>query len=427
MDRKNECSGGMDRRQFLAMSAALGLTGLCGEAFAMQPSDYEEPALTDDLRRRALDGELPRRPLGRTGEELTILGFGGFHLLEVSESHAEGLLDFYLDAGGNFVETAIGYGRGDSERKIGRVMVRRRDDCFLSTKTYHRTRAQAAQHIDQSLRNLQTDHVDNLFMHNVSKDEDLDTILSDDGALRAAEDARDAGKVRFISITSHAPHVLLRAVKSYPFDAVMEWINYYDHFNFPIIYDEIIPECRRRGIGVICMKPVADGLLYRPESAQKAFRWVWSIDDVTAAAAGNNTMYQLASNLALAKSFNPLTDREKADLYASAPEMANYVCRRCRSCMPNEAGLDIPEVFRLEGYFDRQMMPGPVMDLPDMDLRKGLNNWFGNRDYARAAYAALDRKVKTDTDCSDVEPRCPYHLPITAKLKWAAEKLTSTD
>jgi len=393
----------------------------------MQPTDYTEPEVTDELRRRAMEGELPTRPLGKTGERLTILGFGGFHLLEVSEEKAEDLLDFYLDAGGNFVETAIGYGKGDSERKIGRVMKRRRDDCFLSTKTYHRTRAQAAEHIDQSLKNLQTDHVDNLFMHNVRTDEDLDRSLSDDGALRAAEDARDAGKVRFISITSHAPHVLLRAVKSYPFDAIMEWINYYDYLNFPIIYDEIIPECRRRGIGVICMKPLADGLLYRPESAAKAFRWVWSMDEIASAATGNNTLYQLASNLALAKSFVPLSSEEREQLYASSPEMANYVCRRCGKCMPNAAGLDIPEIFRLEGYFDRQMMPGPVMDLPDKDLRQGLCNWFGNRDYARAAYAALERKVTPDVDCSDVEPRCPYGLPIAAKLKWAAKKLTSTE
>lgn len=92
--------------------------------------------------------------------------------------------------------------------------------------------------------------------------------------------------------------------------------------------------------------------------------------------------------------------------------------------MPNAAGIDIPEVFRLEGYFDRQMMPGPVTSLPDQDLRKGLNNWFGNQAYARAEYAKLEPKVTAETDCSDVEPRCPYRLPITAKLKWAAEKLS---
>ena len=389
----------------------------------MIPSDYKEPAVTDALRRRALDGPLPARRLGKTGVELTILGFGGFHLLEVSPEKAEELLDFYLDAGGNFIETAAGYGNGESERKIGRVMARRRAECFLSTKCYFRDGPNSARQIEQSLANLRTDHVDNLFMHNVHSPADLDRIMSDDGALRAAEDARRAGKVRFISITSHLPEVLLQAVRSYPFDAVMEWINYFDHFNFPLIYTDLIPACVERGIGIICMKPLADGLLYG--SAERALRWVWTLPQVASAVAGNNTVHQLAVNLALAKNHRPMSERERDQLYLDAPEMANYVCRRCMKCMPNAAGLDIPEIFRLEGYFDRQMMPGPVMLLPDADLRKGLSDWFGNQPYARAEYARLVRKVAPGTDCSDVEPRCPYRLPITAKLHWAARKLTS--
>jgi predicted aldo/keto reductase-like oxidoreductase len=415
----------MDRRHFLKLSAAVGVAGLSAEALGMIPSDYSEPPVTEELRRRALEGDLPRRALGRTGEQLTIVGFGGFHLLEVSEREAQELLNFYLDAGGNFIETAIAYGDGDSERKIGRVMKTRRDECFLSTKTHHRGRKEAAESIDRSLRHLQTDHVDNLFVHSVSSHEDLRRIASDDGALRAAEDARDAGKVRYISITSHLPEVMLAAVRAYPFDAIMERINYYDYFNFPLIHEEIIPACVERGIGVICMKPVADGLLYRAASAPKAFRWVWSMPEVTSAATGNNTMHQLATNLALAKDHEPMDDDEREALYLSAPEMASYVCRRCGSCMPNAAGLDIPAVFGCEAYLDRQMLPGPVMDLPDMEMRRRLSGWFNNADYARERYAALDRQVPPDVDCSDVEPRCPYGLPITAKLKWAHEKLNS--
>jgi predicted aldo/keto reductase-like oxidoreductase len=417
------CRRGIDRRGFLACSAALGIGGLALEVLGMIPSDYEERGVTDDLRRRALEGALPRRKLGKTGAELTIIGFGGFHLLEVSPEKAQELLNFYLDAGGNFIETAAGYGDGDSERKIGAVMARRRDECLLSTKTFWRDKARAARQIDQSLHNLQTDHVDNLFMHNVQSAEDLDRILSEDGALRAAEDARRAGKVRFISITSHLPETLLQAVKSYHFDAVMEWINYFDQFNFPLIYSDIISACTEQGTGVICMKPLADGLLYA--TAERAFRWVWTMPQVTSVATGNNDMFQLASNLALAKSYQPMTEAEKERLYFDAPELASYVCRRCMKCMPNVAGIDIPEVFRLEGYFDRQMMPGPIEAVPDQDLRKGLNNWFGNQAYARAEYAKLEPKVTAATDCSEVEARCPYRLPITAKLKWAAQKLAS--
>jgi len=255
------------RRRFLALSAGLGLAGLSTEALGMIPKGYEEPPLDDWLRRRALEGELPRRPLGETGVELTILGFGGFHLLEVSPREAEELLNFYLDGGGNFIETAAGYGKGDSERKIGRVMAGRRDECILSTKTHGRTRRAAAESIEQSLRNLHTERVDNLFMHNVRTEADLERITSEDGALRAAEEAREAGKIRFISVTSHSPQVLLKAVQSYPFDAVMEWINYLDYFNFPIIHERIIPECRRRGIGQSRMRGIS--VVYLPRRSSK--------------------------------------------------------------------------------------------------------------------------------------------------------------
>jgi predicted aldo/keto reductase-like oxidoreductase len=261
-----------------------------------------------------------------------------------------------------------------------------------------------------------------MFMHGVSTFEDLDKILSDDGALRAAEEAREAGKIRFIGITSHLPEVLLKAVNSYHFDVVMEWINYLDFLNFPIIFRDIIPACVEQGTGVICMKPVADGLLWR--SAEDAFRWVWSWPTVTSAATGNNTMYQLASNLALAKNHEPMSGRERGRIRREAPELANYVCRQCGHCMPNAAGLDIPAIHLLEGYYDRQMMPGPVMDLPDQDIRNVLNNWFGNREWAKARYGEMDQQVPGDVDCSDVEPRCPFGLPITAKLKWIHQKLT---
>ena len=415
------------RRRFLKAAACAGAGGICSSALGAMPKNYDEPEATDEMRRKALEGSLPRRPLGATGEELTIVGFGGYHLLEVSPEKAEKLLNFYLDAGGNFIETAIAYGDGESERKIGRVMQHRRRECFLSTKTPARTQQKAAKHIQRSLENLNTDWLDNLFMHNVASHEDLDRIMAEDGALRAAENARRRGEVRHISITGHDPHVLLRAVKSYPFDFIMEWINYYDYFNFPIIYDELLPDCRQRDIGIVAMKPVADGLLYRPESARNAFRWVWSQPGVTSAATGNNTMYQLASNLALAKDLVPMAAEEKQKLYREAPELSNYVCRRCGECVPNGLDLDIPRIFGLEAYYDRQMRPGPVMDLPDEWLRKRLSHWFHNEDYAQEQYSKLDTKVSEDTDATGVEERCPYDLPINDKLHWVHKKLTGQD
>jgi aryl-alcohol dehydrogenase-like predicted oxidoreductase len=176
------------------------------------------------------------RTLGRTGLEASILGIGGFHLVEISFEQAQAILNRYLDAGGNYIETAAQYGAGESERKVGLVMAERRDECILATKCHLRERDAAADLFASSLRRLQTDHVDVLFMHHVQTFDELDRILAPDGALRAAEAARDAGRVRLIGISNHGhPQLMLRALEAYPFDVIMTNFNYYDRFNFPLV------------------------------------------------------------------------------------------------------------------------------------------------------------------------------------------------
>lgn len=398
----------LTRRRLIALAAA-STAALAADATAVIGKD--KPVTKT--------GEMPKRKLGKTGEMVSILAFGGYHLCEVIPSEAEKLLNYYLDAGGNFIETAVSY--GDSEEKIGQVMKRRRGECFLSTKTHHRTKDEAAKSIDTSLKRLQTDHVDNLFIHNVHTEADLNAVLSPNGALAAAEAARSAGKVRYISVTSHSPEMLQKALKAYRFDAVMEWMNYYDYFNFPLIYDEIIPYCSERGIGLIAMKPIADGLLYR--NPERAMRWAWSLP-IASVAAGNNSMQMLETNIRLAKSFKPMSKDEKSDLYKTAPEYANYVCRRCDKCLSNTLGLDIKEIFAIEGYYDRQMYTGDVPDPVEYALREKLKFWFGNQDAAKERYAKLSPKVPKDLNPNAIQGKCPYGINVPRKLRIAAWKLT---
>lgn len=365
---------------------------------------------------------IPRRPLGRTGEQVSILAFGGFHLIETLPQDAEQMLNYYLDNGGNFIETAVSY--GDSEEKIGRVIKSRRNQCFLSTKTHRRTKKQAAEDIETSLKRLRTDHVDNLFIHNVRKQEDFEAIFASDGAIAAAEEARRAGKVRFVSITSHSPEMLLKLLHAYPFDAVMEWINYYDYFNFPLIYHRIIPHCIEKGIGLIAMKPVADGLLYR--SADKAFRWVWSLP-VASVSAGNNTMALLKKNIEAARRFKPMSETEKQELYRSAPEYMGYVCRRCEKCSVAAGDLDIRAIFECEGYYDRQMYTGSIPDAAEYALRERLKHWFQNQDAARERYSKLEHKVPKDLSPASLDGKCRYGIDVARKLRIAAWKLTGED
>jgi predicted aldo/keto reductase-like oxidoreductase len=301
-------------------------------------------------------------------------------------------------------------------------MAERRDECVLATKCHERDQDAAASLIDSSLSNLQTDHVDILFMHHVQDLVELDQILAPQGALRAAEAARDAGKVRYIGISNHGhPEIMIEALNHYSFDVIMTNFNYYDRFNFPLIEKELLPLALEHNVGIVGMKAVGDGFLWR--SAEQSFRYAWTLP-IHVMVAGMNTMEMLRQDLAYAQAFSPMSDEEKEQWFLDAPELGNYVCRLCDKCLPCPENINIPRVFELEGWYDRQMWDGVVRDAGDYWLRTGLRFWFGNEERAQAAYATLPVKADACTDCGECEPRCPYHLPIVHKLGIAHEKLT---
>ncbi len=364
---------------------------------------------------------MQKRLFGNTDIETSLLGFGGFHLLEIPVLDATKLLNDYLDAGGNYIETAAGYGNGESERKIGLAVSHRRNDYVLVTKTGDRDKAGCLASLNRSLTNLKTDHVDVLLMHGVGSMSDLDTILAPGGAIEGAEQAVKEGKVRFIGISMHGqPDVLVEALKRYPFRAVMSTINYYDRFNFPEIEETLMPLAKEKNVAIILMKPVADGLLYR--SAEQAFRYAFS-QDVSIVVAGINNQEMLAADLSYAESFSPMTDEEKERLYMDAPELGYYVCRQCNKCLPCPENINIPEIFKLEGYFDRQMATGTITDTADFALRERLKSWFGNGERARQEYSQLTVKADACTTCGLCTPKCPYNIDIVRKLSIADYKL----
>ncbi|RLE08564.1 aldo/keto reductase, partial [Candidatus Aerophobetes bacterium] len=222
---------------------------------------------------------MQRRKLGKTNEDVSILGLGGFHLVEISTKDAVWLVNRYLDEGGNYVEVAPLYGNGESEIKIGKVMKNRREECLLASKCHLREEDKAIELLDESLMRLRTDHLDLWFMHAVNTYEDWARVNSPRGALRAAERAKKEGKIRYIAISGHRPEVLIDAIKDYPFDAVMGVINYYDKFNFPLIEDVLIPLAKEKNMGIIAMKALADGFLWK--SAENAFRYTLSLPVTT--------------------------------------------------------------------------------------------------------------------------------------------------
>ncbi len=364
---------------------------------------------------------MEKRKFGKTGLETSILGFGGFHLLEIPVKDAGFLLNTYLDAGGNYIETAASYGDGESELKIGKTVSSRRQEYILATKTGERTKEGFIASLDRSLTHLNTDHVDLILMHAVGTMEELDTLLGPGGAMEGFDEARRQGKARFVGISMHGqPDVLIAALKRYPFDAVMSTINYYDRFNFPEIENELIPLAQKKEAAIILMKPLADGLLWK--SAPQAFQYAFS-QPVSVVVAGINNTDMLQRDLKYANEFSPITEIEKQEIYRNAPELGNYVCRQCKLCDICPEEIPISDIFRYEGYFDRQMANGVINDSAEYALRERLRFWFGNKELAAMKYAGLETKADQCTKCGACLPACPYRIDIIRKLEIADYKL----
>ncbi len=362
---------------------------------------------------------MEKRDFGTTDLKTSILGFGGFHLLEISIKDVDYLLNTYLDNGGNYIETAALYGDGASEVKIGKSVSKRRDDYILATKTDARDMQGCLESLDRSLKNLKTDYIDLLIMHQVgTKTDDLEKILSPNGALKGAEKARKQGKIGYIGISMHGQgDILIKGLNKYPFDAVMAIVNYFDRFNFPEIENELIPLARQNKVAFIIMKSLADGFLYR--SKQLAFRYALS-KPASVIVTGMNTKQMLKENLNFFNNLEPLAEDEEI---LNALELGNYVCRQCGKCLPCPEGIDIPEIFKYEGYYDRQMTDGIVREAPEYNMRERLRFWFNNKNLALDKYKKLNIKADNCTECGECLPKCPYNIDIINKLKIAEHKL----
>lgn len=363
---------------------------------------------------------MEKRALGKTGLSVSVLGFGGFHLVEITTTEASRLLNAYLDRGGNYIETAAEYGDGISETRIGRSVSKRRGEFVLATKSLGRTRQACAAEIDRSLGFLQTDHVDVLFLHCIQNLAEVEQVLGPGGALEAVVAARAAGKVRFIGITAHGrPDGLLAALQRFPFDVMMTGFNYLDRFNYPSVESEVLPRYRAAGVGVLAMKSLADGYLYR--SLGPGLRYALSLP-VASVVMGMNTPEMLEADFAAAEAFTPMSGAEKEEWFRSAPELGDYVCRLCGKCRKD--GFDPQEVFLLEGLFDRQMDDMRVVDTAGYALRERLKSWFGQGDLARREYAAFARQVDPRKDYKGLNRLCPYGIDVDRKLKIAHSKLS---
>ena len=210
---------GLSRREFLEKS------GLAVGAVAAMPA--LPPSLAPDDATVA--AKMPQRVLGRTGVRVSILAMGcGSRYLMYPEDQASAVLEKVIASGINYLDTAVGYGDGESETRVGRVMATRRKDVFLATKvpTRSRTRDAALKEVEASLKRLQTDHLDLLHLHSLGDEADLAKIEAPDGALKALYELREQKVTRFIGMTSHTDGaVMAKAIERNDLDCVQMAMN----------------------------------------------------------------------------------------------------------------------------------------------------------------------------------------------------------
>lgn len=272
----------------------------------------------------ARTGDIPRRPLGKLGFEVSILGFGAQHIGPPATEQAvvDRIVAEGVDSGINYIDTAPNYTQ--SEEKVGRALQGRRDKVFLVTKIETRTREEAMGQIRESLRRLRTGHLDCVHYHNIGRDDrwpDINQVLSEDGALGALIEAKKQGLIRHIGCSTHSfPGRTLKAFATGHFDMFMGVLNFVDRHVYNL-EEKILPEARRRGIGVVAMKALG-GPLRGPVPARlgtaadfvPAMRYVWSLPEVSVAAVGFKTVEEMRQNIAAARAFQPLSAAEAKEL-----------------------------------------------------------------------------------------------------------------
>jgi uncharacterized protein len=270
-----------------------------------------------------------RRMLGKTGFAVSLFSLGGESTLEQSAraDEAEEIINRALDLGVNYIDTAPAYGGGGSESNIGRVLEYRRGDVFLATKTADRSYEGTMRQIENSLKRLRTDHLDLYQLHNIRTDNDLNSALAEDGAIRALEELKSQGVIHFTGITGHKdPEVLLRGIKTYSFDCLLMSFNAGD-VHYASFKDKLLPEAVRLEMGIIAMKVTAVSRIFRDEgisSMKQALDYVFS-HPISTAIVGISHVSEVEENITIAAEHKTLLGEELARLESLTAAYADEV------------------------------------------------------------------------------------------------------
>ncbi len=312
----------MERRDFLKLSVAAGipvaanhlLPPLSDAAGAAEPIAAGASAEVS----QTTVGQMIYRPLGRTGEKVSLLGLGGYHVgKQADPDQSIRLIRSAIDGGVTFMDNCWDYNAGQSEIRMGKAL---RDGyrarVFLMTKIDGRTKQSAAQQIEQSLQRLRTDHLDLLQFHEIIRMEDPDRVFAEGGALEAALEAKKAGKIRFIGFTGHKdPLVHLRMLEiaaqhDFHFDAVQMPLNVMDA-HFRSFQHRVLPVLVKQQIGVLGMKSLGSGVILKSQTVtpREGLHYAMNLPTSTVIS-GIDSLEVLKQNLEAVRTFRPLSSTE---------------------------------------------------------------------------------------------------------------------
>jgi len=262
---------------------------------------------------------IPTRVLGKTGRNVTILGFGsdGFLHEEKDSKKTVPLIEKAVESGINYFDTARSY--GFSERHLGLVLPKYRDRIYLATKTRATDYQGAKKDLETSLKTLQTDYLDSLQLHFVNTSKDLQEIFSENGAIHLIKEAKKHGIIKYAGITGHNPWPIKEALQRYDFDTVLTIINAADKHILSNV-ETLLPICRQRDIGVIAMKIICGGRILNSMSLTDAFNYTMSNSGVHCSIIGMGSIKELEENVDAALNFGTLSDSKMKSLEDSVED-----------------------------------------------------------------------------------------------------------
>ncbi|HHV80946.1 TPA: aldo/keto reductase [bacterium] len=264
---------------------------------------------------------MDKRPYGKTGEMLSIIGFGGIVTAELPQEEANSIVALAIDRGVNYFDVAPTY--MDAEERLGIALKGKRNNIFLACKTGKRTKEEARKELENSLRLLNTDHFDLYQLHSMTTDEDFEVAMGPGGAMETFVKAKDEGLIRYIGFSAHSVEVALKLLDAFQFDSVLfplNWVNYFNANFGP----QVVEKAMAKGVARLALKAMAKTVIPEgqsrkyekcwylpvdePELASLALRFTLSQPITAAIPPGEPKLFKMA--LDIAEKFTPITEEE---------------------------------------------------------------------------------------------------------------------